>query len=503
MDNTDDQPEPADGAWLDVKHDDERNITTVTLRMSASLENSVSRDFLGGEAIDRRPVMKFDFANHTMSIFPQRTHYADDLYQQKYTNVREIVFDLEEDADPPTGHYDALSFIEKLPSGFIRLPSYGLGFVKEMRPVLSAIEELDEIRRIRITSAGDTRVEGDTFIFNEGYFALLRSQMARITRGYQRESLKDRTILGYNETLHRVFPERFPFKERPYDSGLLYRFFGNPRSNRAKLSKQDRKTIVAAFSANAVDIAKRDAKEFIQLQKDIELVSLDRLIMAVEKRIERNSKEGVWQNLLELNPFILSMLFGQPIVVLQGGAHVGAANLSGDGARIADFLGKNPLSQNAVLVEIKRPKTDLLGAQYRNNLWSPSPKLTGAVTQVLDQRVNLISDIARIARRSKLNNLEVTYVDCVVVAGTTPETEERRHSFELYRNQLRDVRIITFDEMLERLNILRLLLSGERYTPDDDEDEDTEGDEFGDFDGGDDEANDDDAIDVDNEDDDL
>jgi hypothetical protein len=66
--------------------------------------------------------------------------------------------------------------------------------------------------------------------------------------------------------------------------------------------------------------------------------------------------------------------------------------------------------------------------------------------------------------------LEVSAVECVVVAGIAPTEKDHISSLELVRNQFKDVRIITFDEMLDRLQLLRELLSGERYVALDEDD---------------------------------
>lgn len=71
-------------------------------------------------------------------------------------------------------------------------------------------------------------------------------------------------------------------------------------------------------------------------------------------------------------------------------------------------------------------------------------------------------------------------------------------SLELFRNSLKDVRLVTFDELLEKLQILRELLAGERYVsnvPDEDDDEpfmfeEDEDDGWAEFDGPDDEDRD-------------
>jgi chorismate mutase len=298
--------------------------------------------------------------------------------------------------------------------------------------------------------------------------------MNRITRRYQGESLAEREMLAYNASLHRANPSEHPFRERPYEAGTIYKLLGGAQSSRTKLKGKDRASLLTAISNNAMEIAKRDPKEFVQLQKDIELVSLDRLIAVFQVNLRRNGKEAAWQKLLELNPFILSMLFGQPVVILQSSASVGGQTLAGGGTKIADFLAKNPLSHNAAIVELKRPDTQLLGQEYRSNVFSPSQALMGSIVQILDQRHKLVTDVAGIKHRSKLLDLDVFAVECVVVAGRMPNEDGRLSSFELIRSQMKDVRIVTFDELLERLQLLRELLAGERYVSniEDEEDQD-------------------------------
>jgi hypothetical protein len=50
-------------------------------------------------------------------------------------------------------------------------------------------------------------------------------------------------------------------------------------------------------------------------------------------------------------------------------------------------------------------------------------------------------------------------VHCIVIAGRDPGKDEQKKSLELYRNNLRDVVVITFDELLWKLKNLHEFLS--------------------------------------------
>ena len=122
---------------------------------------------------------------------------------------------------------------------------------------------------------------------------------------------------------------------------------------------------------------------------------------------------------------------------------------------------KNSLTNNIALVEIKTPKTPLLSnTAYRGGVFGPSKELSGAVTQALDQAHQLTTNLPTLKNNSRQWDLESYAVSCFVVAGRTPPADEpaRQKSLELYRANSRSVFVVTYDEILERLKVLREFL---------------------------------------------
>lgn len=447
------------------------HIFHVKIQLPEAAENFVRRVYLDGITPQPRTALTVDFQDYTLTIFPQSTFLSDRLYGPKYAKLRSIEIGMPLDFHFPDNQDDIAAILAELPSGFIKDPAFGFGFIKEMKPLVKAIEQVPGVSRLVIVDHEPTRVERDTFYLNARDYDDLRAATARIARYHQIESLTDREILAHNATAHKVLPEKFPFKERPYRPGTIFKMLGGSQSALVNLRGKDRLGVLNALAGNAEAIAKRDPREFAQLQRDIETVSLDQLIVSVEQLIRQNGAESRWQDLLELNPFLLSMLFGQPIVLLQSEAAVGGQRMTRHGTKITDFLTKNPLTDNASLVELKRPRTRLLGKAYRPGVYPPSTELMSAVTQVLDQRLKLMTDIATTMRNNRISDLEVASVECVIVAGRTPPEPDAVNSLEMIRTQFKDVRIITFDELLERLHLLRELLTGERYVSNLDDEE--------------------------------
>jgi hypothetical protein len=118
----------------------------------------------------------------------------------------------------------------------------------------------------------------------------------------------------------------------------------------------------------------------------------------------------------------------------------------------------NALTNNLALNEIKTPGTKLLGHAYRSCVYPPSRELAAAITQILDQRYRFQAELAQLKENSRRLDKERFSVECVVMAGTMPVNTEERKFFEMFRGTLHGISVITFDELLKKLQGLHTLL---------------------------------------------
>lgn len=172
-----------------------------------------------------------------------------------------------------------------------------------------------------------------------------------------------------------------------------------------------------------------------------------------------NADEEFWQSLLGQQAFVLEQIFSLPIVVIQQKAYVGGKTISNAGGHIADFLVKNAVTNSVGLIEIKTPRTALLGRSYRAGVYNVSADLSGAIQQVLAYRQSLMDERDQLLKGNP--NLASFIPRCVVLighAGRELIDQEKRQGFELFRNQLKDVEVITYDEMVEKTRRLVHLL---------------------------------------------
>lgn len=69
-----------------------------------------------------------------------------------------------------------------------------------------------------------------------------------------------------------------------------------------------------------------------------------------------------------------------------------------------------------------------------------------------------MSKIAQFKHNSKIHEIESYAVHCCLIIGKTPEGDDQKKSFELFRRNSKAVEIVTFDELLEKLRQLSALL---------------------------------------------
>lgn len=354
---------------------------------------------------------------------------------------------------------DLESIFETLPPGFVKDFAYGLGLLKDCNRLIRLIETNTPCTEIIFTDGDSAAVNGTGFHLGLSRFAAIWAEIGRINDRGNRAAGRVKDVFVHNNLAATLGVARADFSlGRHPDSRVI----AKAADGIEELSSVERDALVEAVASESAAIAAGSPQKFQQLKRDIELVSLDRLIEAYAEALERGKAEPYWQAFFDDNAFALQQVFGAPMVSVRSGASVGGRGLSGSGDKIADYLFKNSLTNNVALVEIKKPTTQLLEArEYRQGVFGPSKELNGAVSQVLDQAYNLTKNLTGLKESSRQWDLESYAVSCFVVAGRTPSTSDpaRQKSFELYRANSRSVTIVTYDEILERLRLLRDFLT--------------------------------------------
>jgi len=192
-------------------------------------------------------------------------------------------------------------------------------------------------------------------------------------------------------------------------------------------------------------------------------------------------KEKVWQQLVEQEPWILgATLTGQLLTSWNTDKLeqiVVGFSVAGAGKRADALLRTNGRIRSMAFAEIKHHQTPLLAGTaivYRPDCWAPSSELTGGVVQVQQTVHRATRDISsRLADvdESGAGTGEHTYLvrpRSFLIVGSLDQLRgeagvhrAKYESFELYRRNLYEPEVITFDELLARAEWHVTLLDGE------------------------------------------
>jgi hypothetical protein len=361
----------------------------------------------------------------------------------------------------PESVRDFDEILKELPTGFARHAIYGLGFKWEYRLIPEAILEMVGVTELVIEPGDGASAEPPAFKLGLDRFIRIRKAIDAISAKATSRSLKARRLAAYNETLHAARPDEFEYRYPEVKAGEIYELV----QLRGRVSNRSAKDGLAAAQVvreDAQKIAIEEPTKLFELKAVIEQVTLAQLIGEFESMLQKNLAEPKWQTFFKANPFVLSLAFPYPVILLQDQASVGGTTIRGNGESIVDFLMAQRFTGNLALIEIKRPSTVLVEHRvYRGDLHAPHRELTAAMAQVLDQRAQLLHYFAAKKSEDKaLADIHVSSVNCIVVVGTLPTDAAQIRSLDIFRHSSKDVSVVTFDELLEKLKELHRLMSG-------------------------------------------
>lgn len=401
-----------------------------------------------------------------LETFPVNARYYKLNYlRPKYGNLEKIsLINYEKPWKLPQTEKEFELLLSKFPEGFGKRALYGLGARKQYLGIFQAISSIPKVKELIITTDEETKVQGSTYRLGYYSFENLRSAVDSIVNRSRRESYIDRSILIHNELRNKADPTAFPKEFRRPKPGALYELVNLGAAAQSKRSKADRKAAMQVVKSDVELIAKSDPDQLLSLKESIELATLGNIILKFEKMLPIDSKEKTWQTFLSENSFILRLAFSYPVFYIGKEQHIGISDANGKGAKITDFLFSQHLTGGLAILEIKTPECKILGAPYRgkpkdNNVtYSIHPQLSGAVVQILDQRSRLQTEFIAIANKSKWTGYHSNSVQCILIAGRDPITDDEKKSFDLFRQSNKDVVIITFTELLNKLKGLHAVI---------------------------------------------
>lgn len=183
-----------------------------------------------------------------------------------------------------------------------------------------------------------------------------------------------------------------------------------------------------------------------------------------EQAIDDTSKdEGWWQDFFSRNKWIFGYGLNYQILrTVQEQPNYGGTNVTGSGGQRGDFLQRTAANVSfTVLVEIKKPATALLhSTPHRNGAWRPSDELSGGAAQL--QTNSLTWEVEGSRTNGNRDGVEGEHnaftvrPKSILIIGNTSQldTRDKKNSLELFRRNLKNPEVLTFDELLERARFI-------------------------------------------------
>ena len=190
-----------------------------------------------------------------------------------------------------------------------------------------------------------------------------------------------------------------------------------------------------------------------------------------EIMLSKETVESEWQKFFEANTWIfgygLNFVFNAPLEGKKLEQVVAGYNVSSSGKRVDALLSRRGLIEATCFVEIKKHNTQLLEKeQYRSECYPISKEVSGGISQIqksiqkslssLKEKIQLTDDDNN-PTKSVYNYQPKGYL----VVGSLSEfdtengvNESKYSSFELFRRNLSNPEIITFDELYERAKFI-------------------------------------------------
>jgi len=188
-------------------------------------------------------------------------------------------------------------------------------------------------------------------------------------------------------------------------------------------------------------------------------------VYAERYSISTHSEEKVWQHFFARNEWI----FGYGLDyrfngILQKEFHASGTQADGSGATVTDFLLAD--KRFTTFVEIKKPSTPIFrSSANRSNAWSLSRDLIDAVSQILEHKASgqfrleigqLYDSTGRLITQKPYDSKVLLIIGNWDKIRSSSQKEKRikEKTFELYRRDSRNIKILTFDELYDRAKFI-------------------------------------------------
>lgn len=367
----------------------------------------------------------------------------------KYPNIKKFVYE---------------GFGGKLPVGVYKAATFGYGFSVKLQPLGDYLGDELKLETIKIIKTGTSAL-----IISKKEIIITEDDLRKwfdIFNVKLDQQKQDRVVLAQQQ-LKVSFPSEIKDIELKYVKNSIAEIISTWGNSISEFSDKDKKAIKDMFDKLSLTNDFLTPTTLLETKTKIDKKYIEDVLREFRNLMKISTDSDVtekkWQTFLNTHNWIFSYIFSFPIILFQDEAYVGGKNISNSNGKVTDFLVKNDLTDNVAFIEIKTHKSELMkkGKAYRgNDVYGMSIDLSGAVSQVLNQRDNFQKHFATIKMDSD-ESFESFNSKCVVLMGQISQLNDKQYRpFELIRSNSKDVEIITFDELLAKIENIQKLIEG-------------------------------------------
>jgi len=367
--------------------------------------------------------------------------------KDKYTSIKKFIY---------------IGFGGKLPVGVNKVFTFGFGFTKTLSPLINYLNENYDFQEVIVEKNGSNIMDiaGKKLHLTESSLQMLNASFSALKSKHDEEKIR-----AVNQNLHNLFPTVVPVPTKKYIPGLLTSALAEWGNSLSEFNDSDKNSIKDLFDKLTMLPKFFDEKNLSKTKEIIDnkfiQAAIDEFDIMLASKKDTPTLEKKWQAFLKKNSWIFSTLFAQPVLLYKDEAYVGGKSIDNHNGKYNDFLIKNGLSDNVSFVEIKTHLTQLMEDKpYRGtDVFSPSKDLSGAMSQVLNQRDHFQKEFYSLAYKAK--DVQTFNSKALIIAGQLGSmSAQQKSAFELMRSNSKDIELITFDELRTKVEGLLKLMTG-------------------------------------------
>ena len=289
-------------------------------------------------SVSKGEYLKKDLKTKEVFFFRDEKEGLDVLSREVYKKKPlEVHFPFSRNGAPKYKYIHSIEFRDispRLISGVYKTINFGLGFTRNLSPIVYRLEKYPSINKIIISSKLSSKITRNVVTFNiddlEEIF-----QTIKPLKEVQSEELKRVS----NNVLSDVFPKKIKQSQRSYKKGEFSLFLKEKKITPNELSSRDLSKLIELVPKHI-----KEEKIVYQAEEKINFIKLqkvkDDFRKIVEQKTDTDKLEEKCQHFFTKNQWILSNILSMPVVLLGGKFYVGGKGINNKGRSEERRVGK-------------------------------------------------------------------------------------------------------------------------------------------------------------------